>query len=124
MFIEMAVPIAWGVVLQRRQNAMPTKAPTDKGLPHIDNWVAEFSLTDESDVLDDFTLDEQAKIWGLMRTAWNTARERTAARVQAGARLAARLDEYTFIAQMISGIEKEDWYKRRIAELIMLKEGS
>jgi hypothetical protein len=46
-------------------------------LAQLDNWVAEFSLTDESDVLDEFTLDEQAKIWGLMRTAWNTARERT-----------------------------------------------
>jgi len=46
-------------------------------LPQLDNWVAEFSLTDESDVLDEFTLDEQAKIWGLMRIAWNIARQRT-----------------------------------------------
>lgn len=29
----------------------------------------------------------------------------------------ARLDEYNFIAQMIAGIEKEGWYKRRISYL-------
>jgi hypothetical protein len=32
-------------------------------------------------------------------------------------RIDARLDEYEFICQMISGVEKEDWYKRRIAWL-------
>jgi len=32
-------------------------------------------------------------------------------------RIAARLDEYKFICQMISGVEKEGWYKRRIAHL-------
>ena len=50
----------------------------------IDNWVAEFSKTDESDVLDNFTLDEQAQIWGLMRIAWDTAVIRAAAAPPSG----------------------------------------
>lgn len=36
-------------------------------------------------------------------------------------RIAARLDEYKFIAQMVAGVEEEDWYKRRIAHLKEMK---
>lgn len=59
--------------------AQPVAPSPIRELPQLDNWVAEFSLTDESDVFDEFTLEDQAMIWGLMRIAWNTAASRTAA---------------------------------------------